>query len=323
MSQSPHGAVVHSPDHRGICVVGSFMMDLIAYAPSRPKPGETQIGTEFIKAPGGKGFNQAVASARGGAATSMVGRVGRDMFGDEFVQHLKAEGVNPGSIGRDAEIGTGVGLPVVSADGQNSIIVIPRANHALTPEHIRTYQNTITSCQVLLLQLELPLDATIEAACLAHKAGVCVVLNPAPFTHIPDELLACCDLIVPNEVELTAWTGLESSTAALEAATQIARDHDIDLVVTLGARGVAVIPRSGEPQYVPAHNVEVVDTIGAGDTFCGYLCALLCEGADLPTAARFANAAAAIAVTRSGGASSPTRREVEDFLSSNLSRKEF
>ena len=311
-----------TPDQNGTCVVGSFMMDLIAYAPRRPRPGETLVGTDFRKAPGGKGFNQAIASARSGAPTSMIGRVGTDAFGEEFLAELLRVGIHAQGITRDSNIGTGVGMPIVSADGQNSIIIIPRANHAVTPEQVRQHRNVIATARVLLLQLELPMDAVIEAARLAHDAGVRVVLNPAPFEPLPDELTELCDLIIPNEVELAAWGGVDTSEDVVAIATELSQRHGVDLIVTLGSRGVLTVPLGGEPTLIPAHVVEATDTIGAGDTFCGYVCALLGEGADLPTAARFANAAAAIAVTRPGGASAPLRNEVEDFLARTTTRED-
>lgn len=309
----------------GTCVVGSFMMDLIAYAPRRPEPGETLVGTEFLKTPGGKGFNQAVACARSGMPTSMVGRVGEDDFGTEFLNMLRGEGIDNCGVSRDAETGTGVGMPVVSADGQNSIIIIPRANHSITPQHVRDQARLIEDAAVLLLQLELPMDAAIEAARIARTAGTCVVLNPAPYTELPTAIVDLCDVLVPNEVELAAWTGHDTASTeeVIRVAAELGAHHGVDLVVTLGSRGVLVAARDEEPQFIAAHRVHAIDTIGAGDVFCGYLCAQLCQGASLADAARVANVASAIAVTRPGGASSaPTRAEVEEFTTTHPTRED-
>lgn len=301
----------------GICVVGSFMMDLIAYAPRRPEPGETLAGTDFVQTPGGKGFNQAVAAARCEVPTSMIGRVGQDLFGDQFVHALTIEGIAHDGVIRDESTGTGVGLPVVTEDGQNSIIIIPRANLRSTPASIAAQREVIESAKVLLLQLELPVEAVVEAAEIAHAAGVRVVLNPAPYTPLPDHLLELCDVVVPNEVELASWAGVdaEDRDEVCAAADRLSRTHDIDVVVTLGSRGVLVVEQGRRATLIDRHVVEAVDTVGAGDTFCGQLCALLASGENLQAAAVRANAAAALAVTRRGGASSaPTRDEVDAFL---------
>ena len=308
-----------------LCVVGSFMMDLIAYAPRRPEPGETLTGNSFLQTPGGKGFNQAIAAARSGVATAMVGRVGQDLFGDQFLAALAEAGVDNSGVGQDPAVGTGVGLPVVSDDGQNSIIIIPQANHAMTAAMVREQAALIEQANVLLLQLELPMEAAIEAARIAKAAGVRVVLNPAPFAALPDELVDLCDMVVPNEVELANWTGIDVSDPEQVAAVagDLGQHHDLDLLVTLGARGVLVAARGAEPVLVPGHRVEVKDTIGAGDIFCGYLCARLSTGGDLVEAVHYANAASALAVTRTGGASSaPTHTEVEAFLASTTPRED-
>lgn len=305
------------PAQRGACVVGSFMMDLIAYAPRRPIAGETLKGTGFVKAPGGKGFNQAVALARSGVATSMVGRLGDDAFGQQFRDMLRTEGIDQAGVGIDPHEGTGVGLPIVSGDGQNSIIIIPRANDHMTPRLVRDQAGLLQQAQLVLLQLELPMPTVIEAARIAHDAGVRVVLNPAPFTSLPDELLARCDLVVPNETELAAWTGCDtdSDDDVAHMAADLGRTHDIDVLVTLGDRGSLVVPRRQHPLFISAHTVDAIDTVGAGDVFCGYLCGELCRSQTLADAGKIATIASAIAVTRTGGASaSPTGKEVAESL---------
>lgn len=300
----------------GLCVVGSFMMDLIAYAERQPQPGETLIGYDFIQAPGGKGFNQALAGARAGAHTAMIGRLGADSFGDEFLQALRTEGIDYRGVIRDRQTGTGVGHPTVARNGQNAIVVVPRSNNAVTVEDIDAHRDTIASAAVMLLQLELPMPAVLEAARIAHTAGTTVVLNPAPFSPLPEELLELCDVVIPNEVELAQWAG--RNIAADEQAAQIARPladrYGLALVATLGERGSLIVSPGSPVEHVAARRVAAVDTVGAGDTFCGYLCALLSTGTELTAAVRTASAAAAISVTRKGGNASPTLAETLDLL---------
>lgn len=300
-----------------LCVVGSFMMDLIAYADRRPRPGETLVGSAFVQSPGGKGFNQAVAAARAGARVAMVGTVGTDGFGDEFVRMLEAEGVSTAGVSRREDVGTGVGLPVVDANGQNSIVIVPRANLAITPDDILRQRSLIESASVILLQLELPLDSVTAAARLGRRAGATVVLNPAPYAPLPQELIDNVDIIIPNEVEFDAWSGLSEpdNETRIAVARQLMGSRHMSALITLGSEGVLVVPPSGETDLIPAHHVTAIDTIGAGDTFCGHFAALLSQGTDPASAARHANAASAIAVTRRGGAASaPTMEEVDDFL---------
>lgn len=293
-----------------VCVVGSFMMDLVAYAPRRPNAGETLIGTGFSEAPGGKGFNQAVAAARAGATTSMVGAVGDDAMGEQFRAMLAAEGIDARAVVVRPAAGTGVGLPLVEPDGQNSIVVVPRANLEVDSVQIVQAAPVISVADVLLLQLELAVETTVAAAEFARGLGVKVVLNPAPAQPLPDGLLECVDVIVPNEGELASLVGGPDTDAA--AGARRLRDRwDVDVVVTLGEKGALVVPRDGDEVLVEGRLVKAVDTVGAGDVFCGYLAAGLAAGRSLVEAARIANAAAAIAVTRTGSAASaPTRDEV-------------
>jgi len=296
-----------------VCVVGSFMMDLVAHAPRRPAPGETLVGSRFAMHLGGKGFNQAVAASRAGATTRMVGRLGGDEFGKAFRAAMAAEGVSDASVLLDEDAGTGVGLPVVEPDGQNSIIIVPRANTGLATDHIHRTGDAIVASDVLLLQLELPVEVAAEAARLARAAGRCVVLNPAPAAPLPSGLLADVDVLVPNEVEVTALAGVPDDP---ERAAHVLRERwGVSLVVTMGARGVLVLPADGGSHHVAGHEVTAVDTVGAGDTFCGFLGAALAHGSALVDACHRANAAAALAVTRHGSAdAAPRAQEVEEFL---------
>ena len=297
-----------------VCVVGSFMMDLVAYAPRRPNPGETLIGTGFSAAPGGKGFNQAVAAARAGARTAMVGCVGDDDMGAQFRAMLAAEGIDATAVTVRPGAGTGVGLPLVEPGGQNSIVVVPRANGVVDVAQIVEAAPVIVGASVLMLQLELAVDAAVAAARIAHERGVTVILNPAPVCPLPAELLEHVDVLVPNEGELAALTGRPVADPS-EAATLLRERWGLDVVVTLGEQGALVLA-DGETTHVPARPVRAVDTVGAGDVFCGYLAAGLAQGRSLAGAAEIANAAAAISVTRTGSAASaPTADEVGAFAS--------
>lgn len=278
-----------------VVVVGSFMMDLVARTAVLPKPGETVIGESFAQFLGGKGFNQAVAAARSGADVAMIGRVGDDAFGREFLDALDREGIDRSGVSVDPEIGTGVGLPVVESSGQNAIIVIPRANHALT----ELPTELLESASVVLLQWELPPAITVEAARIAKAGGATVVLNPAPAIGDIADYAGLVDILVPNETE----------------AAVIGRLDDAQLVLTLGDDGARV----GDV-HLPPHAVECVDTVGAGDAFCGALCAALAGGASLLDAARIGNAAGACAVTKEGAEPSmPRKADIDALLAASPS----
>lgn len=307
-----------------VCVVGSFMMDLIATAPRRPLPGETLVGSGFGMHLGGKGFNQAVAAARAGADTSMVGRLGDDDFGRRFLQALDEEGIDRNGVVIDPGEGTGVGLPVVEPDGQNSIIIVPRANTLVDAEQVRAAAEQVRAADVLLLQLELPVQSALAAARAARDGGTRVVLNPAPWVEVPDELIALADVLVPNEPEAAQLLGLDVDELDAErAADGILATHPVPLVLlTLGARGVYVAT-GDERRMVPGHTVQVVDTVGAGDAFCGALAAALADGASVHEAAEIGNAAAALAVTQVGGAASaPTAAQTARLLDANRPARE-
>jgi ribokinase len=290
-----------------VCVVGSFMMDLAVYAPRRPTPGETLVGTGFETFLGGKGFNQAVAAARAGAATAMIGRVGADEFGNRFLAALDAEGIDRHDVGIDSTAGTGVGLPLIEPTGENSIVIVPRANRSLSVDDVESAKETIASAGVVLLQLELPVPSTVAAARIAKAAGAIVVLNPAPAVADLTPFAGLVDVLVPNRVEAVQLVG----TADVEALQD---RYGCEVVLTLGGEGVVVLDGAGA-QHVAAHPVEVVDTVGAGDAFCGALGAALARGAGLNEAAIEANAAAALSVTCRGAEPSlPTAAAVRALL---------
>ncbi|NUT33889.1 MAG: ribokinase [Hamadaea sp.] len=309
------------------------MKDLVAQAPRRPRTGETIRGGAFDEYLGGKGFNQAVAAARAGARTAMIGRVGDDRHGAEFLGMLADEGVDAAFVQRDTVSGTGVGLPVVEPDGSNSIIIVPRANDAVTDDDVLAAAMTIQRSRVLLVQLEVPQPAVLAALHLARSAGVLTILNPAPSAPLPEDIGLLVDVVVPNEVEAESLTGLPChGDAVLGTAPKLRRRlARRGAVITLGGRGVVVVDRGDADRGVPADAVDefsgwrtnvlnplavdTVDTVGAGDAFCGALAARLAAGDDLLRAAEYANAAGALATTRRGTAPAmPHRAEIEALL---------
>ena len=291
-----------------VCVVGSFMADLVVTTPRRPRPGETVVGTRFDRRLGGKGYNQAVAACRAGAEVSFVGRVGDDDFGRDFLAGLEAEGVDRTGVVVDPEEGTGVGLPVLDGSGQNSIVVVPRANLRVTAQQVEASARLITDADVLLLQLEVPQEAVVAAARVARGSGTRVVLNPAPFRPLPDELWSLVQVLVPNEVEAAELAGVPRETPVADTARALATRFRGELVITLGERGVCRVDPGGVTTTFAPRSVRQVDSIGAGDVFCGNLAADLAAGTDLDRAVRFANVAASISVTQRGGADSAPLR---------------
>jgi ribokinase len=300
-----------------VVVFGSINMDLVARAPRLPAPGETVAGSGFFTAPGGKGANQAVAAARLGAATRMVGRVGADGLGGELRDALRAAGVDDAGVLATAGP-SGVALIAVADDGQNTIIVVPGANGAVGAEDLGRLERALDGARVLLLQLEVPLEAVVAAAAAARRRGVTVVLDPAPApaAGLPDELYRLADIITPNETEAAALVGfsLGDEAAAARAAAWLCERTGGAALVKLGARGALLAAPDGERRLDP-FAVAVVDTVAAGDACNGALGAALAEGRPLAEAARWAMAAGALAVTRPGAQGAmPSRDELLGLL---------
>jgi ribokinase len=279
------------------------MMDFVLRAPRRPLAGETLVGTSVDLFLGGKGFNQAIAAARAGAEVTMIGRLGDDEFGSQFLTAMQAENIDASHVVVDDTMGTGVGAPLVDESGDNSIVIVPRANDRLSPADIERARPAIAAADVLLLQLELPLDTVLAAAQVARESATAVVLNPAPAPKA--ELLRAfgglVDVFVPNEIEARALCGVSGGELGGDGAAAAAlRDRvGVPVVMTAGGRG-CVLDDGSETVYIPAHRVAVVDTVGAGDAFCGALGRCLSAGASLREAVVYANAAGALAVTRAG-----------------------
>jgi ribokinase len=292
---------------------------MVVKMPHLPAPGETVLGGEFVMAAGGKGANQAVAAARLGAEVTFVARIGQDIFGEQALAGFKREGLITEYVTADPTAASGVALIVVDATGENSIAVASGANACLSPDDVQRAQNAIKAADVLLLQLETPVETVLAAARTAHQAGVRVILNPAPApaNPLPSELLACVDVLTPNENELALLAG--ASTSVEQAAGQVLNQGVETVIVTLGAKGALIVTQDAR-QTVPGFLVDAVDTTAAGDAFNGGLAVALAEskelamGKELTEAVRFANACGALATTRLGAQPSlPTRDEVAAF----------
>ncbi|SCK21807.1 ribokinase [Vogesella sp. LIG4] len=289
-----------------VVVVGSINMDLVAVAGRFPAPGETILGERFVTVPGGKGANQAVAASRLGAEVSMVGKVGRDGFGDQLLAVLQREGVDTRHVGR-SEVASGVAMITVSG-GENSIVVVPGANHALLPADIAAAEAELAAADVILTQLEIPLDTVRAVLDIAARHGVPVILNPAPAQPLPADLLQQCALITPNEHELATVLGRPGEGMATLLPLLPGK-----VVMTHGSNGAWHARADGSLHHQPGFAVAAVDSTGAGDTFNGALAAFLPQGLEL--AMRHAAAAGALSVTRLGAqAGMPQRSELQAFM---------
>ncbi|HEX5223093.1 MAG TPA: ribokinase [Verrucomicrobiae bacterium] len=294
-----------------ILVIGSSNTDMIAKVPRIPRPGETILGGQFTTASGGKGANQAVAAARAGGEVCFVGCVGNDVFGDQAIGGFIREKINISYL-RRKRAASGVALICVATDGQNSIAVAPGANAQLLPADIKRAQSAFHEADILLLQLETPLPTVIAAIKQAAKADLPMILNPAPAQPLSDELLRCVSIITPNETEAQMLTGVKvaNEAGAKRAAQALHRRGVKTVIITLGSRG-AFVSNENIQELTPAFKTKAVDTTAAGDVFNGALAVGLAERLGLRAAVQFANAAAAISVTRLGAQpSAPKRKEI-------------
>jgi len=302
-----------------VVVVGSLSMDLTVRTDTLPLPGETVIGSSFTMVPGGKGNNQAVTCARQGVRTAIVGRVGSDSFAGAIRSLLVADGADVSHLTSDPGVDTGIAHITVEASGQNFIIVVPRSNRTLTVQHVRQAAGLIEGASVLLVQLEVPLEAVEAALEVARKAGAITMLNPSPALELSDELLSKVDICLPNELEAAelSKTKVDDAAGAVRAAAELLRRGCKSVVVTLGPRGSVYLDRDRVIE-VPALSVPVVDTTGAGDAFCGALASTLARGGDIETGLRRATAAGALAVGVLGATPSLPRAEAVDELLARL-----
>jgi ribokinase len=298
-----------------IVVFGSINMDLVARVPRLPAAGETISGHGFSTVPGGKGANQAVACARLGAVTRLVGRVGDDVFGTALLDSLRGYGVD--TTGATTAPGSS-GIAVINVDdrAENTIVIIAGANGRLDATDLGRLETALIGAEALLLQLEVPLEAVLAAGRLARTRGVRVILDPAPARPLPDELYALADVLTPNESEAAALVGFPvTDRPAAERAAQVLRARGArQVIIKMGALG-AYAHDGRHGQLFPAFPVAPVDTVAAGDAFNGAFAVRLTEGKPFEEAVRWGLASGAIAVTRPGAQSAmPKREELERFL---------
>ncbi|MCT7982519.1 ribokinase [Laspinema sp. A4] len=299
-----------------IIVFGSINLDLVTRTHRLPKPGETLAGISFFTASGGKGANQAVAAAKLGMITWMIGRVGGDSFGQELLESLQQSGVKCDRILIDDTTPSGIATITVEDTGENTIVIVPGANDRVNESDCDRLTDLLPHAAALLLQLEIPLPAVLAAAKKAQNAGVPVILDPAPARELPPELYALIDIITPNETELSILTGIavRDIETAREAITELQRRGVRTAIAKLGAKGV-LCARGEEELFVPAFAVAAVDTVAAGDAFNGALAVAIAQGLPLREAIVWGAAAGALTVTKPGAQSAlPSRLTFEDFL---------
>jgi len=296
-----------------VLVIGSLNADLVVKSPRFPQPGETISGDDLQIIPGGKGANQAVATARQGVKTTMVGRVGSDSFGPFLVDNLKSNDVDTSQVLK-TDSATGTAIIVVDANGQNSIVLSPGANGMVTPADVDSA--SFSNSGLLLLQLEIPTPTVLRAAQRAREHGMQVILNPAPAKPLPAELLSNVDILIPNESELALLTSLPvtDSSSAEVAAKEILKQGVKTVIVTLGSKG-ALLVTATQVKHVDTYKVNVVDTTAAGDAFIGGFASAILSGKSLEDSVRYGCACGALATTKFGAQPSlPTKDEVETFI---------
>lgn len=296
-----------------IVVIGSCNTDMVVKSDRLPVPGETVLGGAFMMNPGGKGANQAVAIARLGGNVTFISKTGNDLFGRQSVEMYGDENIVTDYIFSDQHLPSGVALIMVDRNGENCIVVASGANGSLSPKDIEKARNVIESADILLMQLEVPMDTVEYAAKLAHEKGIKVVLNPAPAAFLSNELLKCLYAVIPNKTEAEMLSGIKVSDleTAKQAADIIAAKGVDVVVITLGSKGSLI--KEGDRYFsIEADKVEAVDTTAAGDTFCGAFCVGISEGLSIEDAVRMATKAAGITVTREGAqAAIPYRKEIQ------------
>jgi ribokinase len=304
-----------------ICMVGSCNVDLIARVPRLPAPGETLVGSTFQIGFGGKGANQAVMASKLGAQVSVVSRVGRDVFGNDTLRNFRDCGIDTTYLGFDDTLFSGVApITVDENSGQNSIIIVPGANYGFHAADVRAASPAIQGADVVICQLEILMESTLEAFRVARQAGgdaPLTILNPAPAADLPDELLALTDILIPNETEAEALTGITVNTdESAEAAARVLQARGPKkVIITLGKRGALFVEGDAKAEFVAAEQVQAVDSTGAGDAFVGSLAYFLGARRPLREAVEKACAIATKSVLKTGTQSSfPTRDEVESLL---------
>jgi ribokinase len=297
-----------------IVIVGSITMDLVTRTPRIPAIGQTLIGTGFETTPGGKGANQAVAAARLGYPVAMVAKVGDDAYGPKLIENLKRAGVETAGM-TQVSGSSGLAPMFVADDGQNAIVVVPGANGKMDRVTVDAHAELIRGAGMVLCQLEIPMETLNYTLEFCAKAHVPVMLDPAPAAELPEEAFGQVKWFTPNETEAAFYVG--DGASAEESAERVLRKGLRGVVLKRGGDG-AYVATDGSAEWVKAFKVQAIDTVAAGDCFNGAFAVALLEGKDPWAAARFANAAAAICVTRKGAQQSmPMRAEVDEFLKKN------
>jgi ribokinase len=293
-----------------IIVFGSINMDLTAYVPKLPLPGETLLGSSYITVPGGKGNNQAVASARLGAQVQFVGRVGEDIFGKQVLEIVAAEHVDVSQVAVDKEKGTGLAVISVDQNAENCITVISGANWALDESDVARAEKCLDGAKALLLQLEVPMKASLQIAEIARKKGVNVIFDPAPAVPLPEQAYKVIDFITPNETETEVLVGLrpQNEKEAAEAASILHQRGVENVIIKMGAKGVYYDTPSSKG-FVKPYQVKSIDSVAAGDAFNAGLAVAISEGKPIADAVRWGAAAGAIATTRKGALPAMPHRE--------------
>lgn len=299
---------------KNICVIGSLNMDLVVNVDAMPKPGQTIIGSNFKEVPGGKGANQAVAMARLNGNVSMIGKVGEDGFGQTLISSLKNDKVDTTYI-QTAKGSTGVALITVDKNAQNSIVVSPGANFEVKEEDIDNNIKAIENSEIVVLQLETPLNTIKYALNKAKELNKYTILNPAPAVKLDDEIIKNVDLLTPNETELEIISGVSIETEEdIQKAAQIMIEKGVkELIVTLGSKGSLYINKE-KSMFKKAYKVEAVDTTAAGDSYTGALAVALSQDKGIADAMDFASKVGALSVLKEGAQSSlPTLEDVKNF----------
>ena len=305
-----------------IVVVGSCNTDMVIKADRLPVPGETILGGTFFMNPGGKGANQAVAAARMGGSVTLISKTGNDVFGKQSVMLYNAENIKTDYVFSDPKQPSGVAMITVDSNGENCIVVASGANASLSPADIDKARKEIESSDLVLMQLEIPVETVEYVAEMAHRKGIPVILNPAPARTLPETLLKNLYIIIPNKSEAEILSGIkvtDQESARKAAAIISAKGVDI-VVITLGSQG-ALIKEKEEYHFVEAFKVDTIDTTAAGDTFCGSVCVGLSEGKSISEAVEMAARAAALTVTRMGAQGSIPYRPELASLDKNSQKK--
>lgn len=297
-----------------IAVIGSLNMDLVVEVDSPPQVGETKFGKSVRFIPGGKGANQAVALAKLGAFTTMVGAVGNDAFGNQMMKAMEQVNVDMSRVKQLDDASTGV-ASILLTEGDNSIIVISGANALCSTEDVDRHEDAIAQADLVLLQLEIPLETVAQAIRTAKRLDKTVVLNPAPARQLPPELLRNVDYITPNRLELAALCSMDVTDETLIEAMKALQGQGVrNIITTLGSKGCAYLNQDGEFGLIPGYHVEVVDTTGAGDAFNAGLAYSLAVGQPLSEAVAFAGKVSALSVTKFGAQGGmPMLKEVMNF----------